>query len=174
MEISNKGYILDEEDVFRLLQEEYLTLLNSETTLLYREDATRPVAIKEIKPFPKGSHHAIVPASIGKIFWNVILLPAREEELLRKKGRRVFKGRIVIFNGEDIYTLLVSGKWELAGEKLDLAFVKKGTRSLAEKRVAQYSVRGYHVIVPMEIAENYDIVFIIPFERKFEETEEAK
>ena len=162
MEISNKGYILDEDDVFRLLQEEYLTLLNSETTLLYREDDTRPVAIKEIKPFPKGSHHAIVPASIGKFFGNVILLPAREEELLRKKGRRVFKGRIVIFSGEDIYTLLVSRRWELAGEKLDLTFVRKGTRPLAEKRVTQYSTRGYHVIVPMEIAQNYDKVFMIP------------
>jgi hypothetical protein len=162
MEISNGVYVLDEEDVFRLLQEEHLTLLDLETILLYREDDTRPIAIKEIKPFPKGSHHAIVPASIGKISGNVILLPAREEELVREKGRRVFKGRIVIFSGEDICILLVCRKWELAGENICLTFVKKGTRPLAEKRVAQYSTRGYHVIVPMEIAQNYDMVFMIP------------
>ena len=151
-----------------------MTLLNSETTLLYREDDTRPVVIKEIKPFPKGSHHAIVPASIGKVFGNVIILPAREEELLRKKGRRVFKGRIVTFSGEDICTLLVSRKWELPDENVCLTFVKKGTRPLAEKRIAQYSVRGYHEIVPMELAQNYDIIFIIPCERKNEETERTK
>ena len=68
----------------------------------------------------------------------------------------------MIFSGEDIYTLLVSRRWELASENVSLTFVKKGTRPLAEKRVAQYSTRGYHVIVPMEIAQNYDMVFMIP------------
>ena len=171
METSNGVYGLTEEDVLKFLIDKHLEFPGSDTTLLYQED-DRPVVKKKVAPFPTGSHHVIVPAPIAKNFKDVFLLPVKKEEMTPAK-KKVFKGRTVKFGGEDVYVLLNFKEYELADAGLDLEFCETGVRPFPRKDVTKYSTRGYHAIVPADIAREYTWVFIVPGERKFEDTDEV-
>lgn len=168
---------MDEEDICQFLIHGYLEIEDQGVTLIYQEDEDRPIPLKKIAPFPKGSHHAIVPAKVAKNFKSVFLLPIKEKERKGIRKKRVFKGKTVSFNGTDIYIMLSALKYKLGDAGIDLKFQEKGTRPIRRKDIARYSPGGYHVIVPMEIAQNYDKVYIVPNERIFDEsydTEKAR
>lgn len=169
--------VLDEDQICMFLLNGYLEIGTQGLTLVYQEDEDRPVSLKKIVAIPKGSHHAIVPAAVAKKFETVILIPTRKTERKGTRKKQVFEGRTARFDGADLQIILTARGYELGDAGIDLIFQEKGTRPIVEKDVARYSKRGFRAIVPIEIAREYERVFIIPGRRIFGETwdsEEAR
>ncbi len=162
-------YTINESQICTLLLNGHLEMRGA--TLVYREDETRPIVKKEIKPFGDGGHHVLVPATIAESFTDVLLLPVKEKPEGDKK--KVFE-RAVTFTSEDVFVLMVFKGLELTDAGLDLKFKDRLSRPIERKEITRCSARGHHVIVPSLIGLNYSEVFIIPQSRNEERLKDAK
>lgn len=163
MKVVENGVVtLYEEDILSLLHNKIHEIPEVEITLVYQETHERPIVKKEVKPYAKGSHHAMVPAEIGKKFSSVILLPA-EEKVKHRKKREVIQGKIVILNEEDIYNLLEKRDLQIKDSNIHLIFQEKDERPVRKKEIKKFGERGYHVVVPAEIGKNFSHVILVPY-----------
>ena len=138
-----------EEDIVSLLHSKIHEISEVEIILLYQETHERPIVQKEVKPYGKGSHHAIVPAEIGKKFSSVILLSAEGKGQSERKD--VIQGKIVILNEDDIYTLLEEKDLQIKDSDIHLIFQEEDENPVRKKEIRKFGERGYHVVVPAEI-----------------------
>ena len=160
MRVIENAVILTEEDIITLLSD--MVLDTPGAVVVYQEKRVWPVVEKEISPFGSENHHVIIPVDIGKNFKTVFLLPVSDKRE-NKEYQKVIEGKVLLFDGADICTLLDSKNYEFPEHKIHFIF-QEDQRPVKKKKIKRFGKRGYHVLVPKEIGTSFSNVFLVPGE----------